>query len=352
MSTALPAAPRNSSVIDYRNGFSVPLPNDYRNGFSVPLPVTPSPPTFAAADRPTVTDIHLDGANAASRTVSVSYAAAPEPAVDMNTMASNVAMQLARERQAQLGAPHEAMRTATALESMRVPVAPARSVAPARFDIGASYAPASVDPGMSMYSQQMQNMSLNAERNHTAVSKSVQDMRVDLNAQMRRVENMQAELAAASASGGAGIGYDMVCADMQRQNAQLQSLSSEVGNGQRNISNMDVGLKGHRSSIEQVAASVSDHAQQLERLNTGMANHTEHLLQMRDGMTNHTDHLVTIREGMQNHTQHIGDMKTGLVRVSTRVCMCVCERVRACACACACVCERVRACARFDSPPN
>jgi len=274
MPTQTLSAPSPHAAIDYRNGFSVPMPT-------------------AAPVRPTVTDIHLDGAHGGdpARTVSVSYAPYAAPAVDMTAMASTVAQQLAAEHRelattAEFGggghgytlgasahAPHN-----YGFESAATPSYGRQHVAPSTYAAAPSaHSDAqlrsvaanqrSIHDQMAAYKQQMSSVSSEMAQQQDRIGR-VENMRAELASQMQRIEGMQ------SGRGDGGAGLESLRMDVARQGAALQQLSAEVSSSQQGMKSIGAGLMDHRSSIDSVTQSVNRQADDLERLHVGMSNHT------------------------------------------------------------------------------
>ena len=307
MPTQTMSMPNTHAAIDYRNGFSVPLPG----------PVV----------RPMQTDIHLDGAHGGdqSRTISVSYAPYSAPAVDMTAMANTIAQRMAAERRAELGSEFGGggqgytlgAAASHSYDNFSAPSSYGRQQPPTTYD---SVAPSAhseaqlrsvaanqraIHEQMASYKHQMSSVSSEMAQQQDRIGR-VENMRAELASQMQRLEGM-------ATNSGSGAGLESLRMDVARQGAALQQLAAEVSSSQQGMKSMGAGLMDHRASIDSVSNSVNNHAADLEHLNSGMRNHTEHLVQLRDGMSDHTNHLGTVLDGMTNHTTHITDLKSGMI---------------------------------------
>jgi len=279
---------------------------DYRNGFSVPMPQAKAF-VASAPTRPTKIDIRLENETRAApaRVLSVSYtpaAAAPAPAapVDMKQIAHQIANEYVCERDKALAAlaPAAAPAGVSEIEGLRAHL---QAVATNQRD---------------MYAQL------------SAMSQSAQADRSGLSDKMASVESLRAVVQEQSKS--------LQSLNQSRgKDALVDSrLSSQVLRQDEQLRMMSIGLQDHKSNINEIRQEVRSHAADLANLDAGLVNHTSHIRQMRTGLQDHTKHLgnllesteahseltdrhvddlAMIQEGLQNHSEHIHMMTEGLM---------------------------------------
>jgi len=293
LASELPGASRRSGIIDYRSGFSVPMPST----------------NYRTVSKPTEVDIQLqgEGIGTVPRTLSVSYTPCNKT-VDTKTIASKLANDMVNERMARVGAP--AASVVAPSSEMEALQGHLQTVAINQRDIYEQ---------MSMYNRQLDAMSENARANNTDVTSrltSVESLRSQIQTQTKTLDALYARLGA----GAAGDGSAGLASRVQQHDDQLLL--------------MGAGLRDHKANIDQVRRSVSAHASEIGQLDAGLVNHTEHIRQMRAGLTDHTAHLSSLLEtgqehvdglsvhaddlemiktGMQNHSEHIQMMTEGLM---------------------------------------
>lgn len=278
-------------IIDYRNGFSVPMPR--ANAFVASAPT-----------RPTKIDIRLENETRAApaRVLSVSYtpaAAPPAPAapLDMKHLAHQVANEYVCERDnttAAVAAPA----AVSEMEGLRAHL---QTVATNQRD---------------MYAQL------------SAMSQSAQADRTGLSERMTNVESLRAVVQQQSKS------LDTLSQSLVKDGLGDSVLSSQVSRHDEQLRMMSIGLQDHKTNINDIRGEVQQHAAELQNLDAGLVNHTSHIRQMRTGLQDHTSHLgnllrstetqsevtdrhvqdmAMIQEGLQNHSEHIHMMTEGLM---------------------------------------
>ena len=276
---------------------------DYRNGFSVPMPRA-SAVVAAAPTRPTKIDIRLENETRAApaRVLSVSYTpapAAPAPAapVDMRQLAHQVANEFVCERDKTV-APAAAPAEVSEMEGLRAHL---QAVATNQRD---------------MYAQL------------SAMSQSAQADRTGLSDRMASVESLRAVVQQQSKS------LDSLSQTLVKDGGGDPALSSQVLRHDEQLRLISMGLQDHKTNINEIRGDVRSHAADLQNLDAGLVNHTSHIRQMRSGLQDHTKHLgnllrttethgelaeqhaedlAMIQEGLQNHSEHIHMMTEGLM---------------------------------------